>query len=87
MRGFILLTALVFASLAPLDICAEEKDWEKDLLEELVNVKDGKMTIQEYGLLSFPATPNKKVQIRLYSEAPAKDVITRDNFVAITTMF
>ena len=71
----------------PFVVDAAEEDWKKELLEEVVEVKNGKMTSLKFGLLSFPwaAKKDKKAQVRLYSEAPSRGIISRDNFVAITT--
>ena len=55
------------------------------LLEDIVKIKDGKMVITEFGLLSVPSLPDEKIQLKIYSEAPSDSVISRDNFVATTT--
>lgn len=57
-----------------------------EILEEIVKIKDDKMVITEFGLLSVPSLPDEKIQLKLYSEAPSDSVISRDNFVAATTM-
>ena len=85
MRHVIALIVLVFVAVVPSDSYAKDNEWEKKLLKEIVKIKDGKMTIEEFGLLSFPWAPDEKLQLSLYSEAAARDLITRDNFVAITT--
>lgn len=82
----LVLTYVCQVSLVSLEINADETDIEKKLFEEIVKIVDGKMVSTEYGLLSFPAVSNEKRQIKLYAEVPAEGVISRDNFVAITTM-
>lgn len=86
-----LLRLLVFSfvcliSLAPHRIDAAETDIEKKLFKETVKIDDGKMTSTEFGLLSFPMLSDERTQFKLYAEAPAVGVISRDNFVAITTL-
>ena len=81
--------SLVFAcmiSLVPHKTKATETDYQKELLEEIVKIKDGKMVITEFGLLSVLSLPDEKIQLKLYSEAPSDSVISQDNFVAATTM-
>ena len=59
---------------------------EGELLEEAVEIKEDKMVIEEFGLLSIPSAPDASMQLKLYSEAPAAGVVSRDNLVAITAM-
>ena len=84
---FILVLSFVCLILfVPHRINAAETDIEKKLFEEIVEVVDGKMVSTEFGLLSFPSVSNEKTQFKLYAEVPADGVISRDNFIAITTM-
>ena len=69
------------ALFAPPVIEAEKTDRVKKLLEEVVQFENGKMTIREFGLLSFPWAPDEKIQLGFYSEAPKSGVVSRDNFV------
>lgn len=71
-------------SLTPHGIDAAETDIEKRLFKETVIIEDGKMTSTEFGLLSFPMLSDERTQYKLYAEAPAVGVISRDNFVAMT---
>ena len=73
-----------YALFAPPATEATEEDRVKKLLEEVVKIESGKMTIQEFGLLSFPWAPDEKIQLRLHSEVPDSGVVSRDNFVGIT---
>ena len=83
--GFLLVCANS-PFLAPNQANAADGDWKKKLLEEAVAIEGEKMVTLEYGLLAFPAVPDATTQLKFYSEAPADSVISRDNFVAITTM-
>lgn len=66
-------------------VSAAETEVEEKLSREIVKIVDGKMVSTEYGLLSFPLVSSEKTQYKLYAEVPAEGVISRDNFVAITT--
>jgi len=56
--------------------------------DDLVKVRDYKFIINEYSLCTVKrprgAGVNPKFQLETYSEAPAANVISRDNFVAYT---
>ena len=78
---FLVLAALTFPN--PNTLEAEETTSVEKLLEEVVKVENDKMTMEEFGLLSFPWAPGDKTQLRFYSEAPRSGVISRDNFVAL----
>lgn len=85
--GWILcLVVACHALYAPSVIVAEETDRASKLLEEAVQFENGKMTIQEFSLLSFPWAPDEKIQLGFYSEAPESGVVSRDNFVGISSM-
>lgn len=85
--GWILYFVVVwYAPFSPTATEAAEEDPVKKLLKDVVNIENGKMTIREFGLLSFPWAPNEKIQVKGYSEAPDSGVISRDNFVGITSM-
>ncbi|MCY4352928.1 MAG: hypothetical protein OXC45_07470 [Gemmatimonadetes bacterium] len=79
-------SSLIFVCLLPFKANAAEKDYEKELLEEVVKFKDDKMIMQEFGLLSFPFSSDVKIQVKFYAEAPSEHVISRDMFVGITAM-
>lgn len=61
---------------------------ESSRQDDLVTVRDSKFIVEEYSLCEFHRPsgfgPTPKFQMRTYSEAPAEDVISRDNFVAYT---
>ena len=83
---FLVLSFVCLVSFMSHRINTAEADIEKKLFEEIVKVVDGKMVSTKYGLLSFPAVSSEKTQFKLYAEVPADGVVSRDNFVAITTM-
>lgn len=80
------ISAIVFACFLSFKTSAAETDYKKKLLEEIVEITDGKMTSLDFGLLSFSFLSDAKTQVKLYSEAPSEGVISRDNFVAITAL-
>ena len=86
LRSISCIVVMCHALFAPNGLEAKETDPEKKLLEEVVKFKSGKMSIQEFGLLSFPWAPDEKIQLRLRSEAPESGVVSRDNFVGITAV-
>ena len=86
-RGMLLLLTLACPlAVVPHRAIASEVDWQKELLEETVEIKEDKMVIEEFGLLSIPSAPDASMQLKLYSEAPAAGVVSRDNLVAISAM-
>lgn len=59
------------------------QDWQAELLEDMVTISAGKMTADDYTLVTFSNT--NTLQIKSYAEAPATGVISRDNFVSFFT--
>lgn len=66
---------------------AAQQDWKQQLAKELVTIKDGKMVYEEYDLakITLPDYQPVQLQLKIHSEAPANGVISRDNFVALTS--
>lgn len=64
---------------------AAEPAWKTDLVRDLVTVKDGVMTMDEAGLLSISTVPRTELRVHIKCDAPVKGVVSRDNFVAVTT--
>ena len=63
-------------------------EWEKMLKRDLVSVRGDKMIFQNHSLCKFGEKGQEKtvqLQVKTYGEAPAKGVISRDNFVAMNT--
>ena len=56
------------------------QDYQKQLLEDVVEIKSGKFTANDYTLLTL--TDGTTYQIKTSAEAPSVGVISRDNFVA-----
>jgi hypothetical protein len=59
--------------------------WKGELARELVTVKDGVMSMDEGGVLAVNTVEKTELRVRIKSESPVKGVVSRDNFVAITT--
>jgi hypothetical protein len=78
---------LVATSLFALEAAAQE--WRKELAEPLVKLTSGKMLIETHELCQIPSSRSRQqkstLQIKTRSEAPQGRLISRDNFVAITT--
>jgi hypothetical protein len=77
--AFAILTVAVLLKAGP----ASAEDWSRKLLEDAVQIKGGKMTSTDYGLLTLPLRKGKRLQIKWYAEAPASGVVSRDNFVGV----
>lgn len=85
MKTAFLILALVAAS--PVTGLAQN-DWQTQLRANLVAIRGTKMIYEEFGIykLTIPGYESTDYQTKIYAEAPATDVISRDNFVAFTTM-
>lgn len=57
---------------------------QKDLLEDIVKVENGKFTANDFTLLKL-SDGVTTFQIKSYAEAPSTGVISRDNFVLFFT--
>lgn len=64
---------------------SSEPAWKADLVRDLVTVKDGVMTMDEAGVLAISTVPRTELRVRIRCDAPVKGVVSRDNFVAVTT--
>jgi hypothetical protein len=62
-------------------------DWERQLRADLVVVRAGEMTTDEYNLvkIAVPGYEAVQLQVKIHAEAPVGGLISRDNFVALTT--
>ncbi len=76
-RLFLVVVSAVFALTA-------FAQTQEELLADLVVVKDGKFTITDY-VLAESEEDGDNAQIKMYAEAPAEGVISRDNFLALYT--
>lgn len=65
-----------------------QQDWEKELSEDLVELKENKMVIEDFALVKIDAEgfDPLSVQVKLYSEAPKNGLISRDTFVSLTPL-
>ena len=68
---------------------AVAQEWKQLLAKELVTIKAGKMVTDEYDLvkINVPGYQAVQLQLKVHAEAPAVGLMSRDNFVAITTQF
>jgi hypothetical protein len=68
---------------------ASAQDWGNMLSENLVTIESGKMVFEEFGLvkLQLPGYEQSRFQVKLHSEAPQDGIISRDNFVALTSSY
>lgn len=64
-----------------------QTDWRNKLSKDLVEYKDGKMVWEEYGIckLEMEGYEPISLQVQLHSEAPEGGIISRDNFIEITS--
>ena len=77
------LTVLLLAALLAGSL--EAQDWKQQLSKELVTVQGGKMLADGYDLvkIAVPGYEPVQFQIKVHAEAPASELISRDNFVAL----
>ena len=75
---------VVLLLLAPF---AQAQEWRDELKADVVKIHDSKMHWDEVGLykIQLPGQALTQVQVKVHAEAPANGVISRDNFVALTT--
>lgn len=77
-----LLLSAAFLATAP----AQEK-WRKELSADVVQTKDGKMTIEKAEIFKTEEEGESvRLQIKLNAECPESAGISRDNFVAFTVV-
>jgi len=82
-KTFPLLTLLCVVGFS-----AAAQDWRQELKADLVTISGGKMTLNDVGLykIEIPGYQAAQVQVKVHSEAPAAGIISRDNFVSLTTL-
>lgn len=77
--------AILFGSI--LYFFAAASSWgqtsKAELLKDIVKVVGSKMTSNDYTLVTF--SNGNSLQVKAYAEAPATGLISRDNFIALTT--
>jgi hypothetical protein len=64
------------------------QDWRTQLKSDFVVIRGGKMSYDKVGLykLNVPGYQPAQVQVKVHSEAPQTGPVSRDNFVALTTL-
>jgi hypothetical protein len=74
---------LVLASTA-----VSAQDWRAQLKADAVVIQGGKMIYDEVGLYKLTVTGYEpaQVQVKVHSEAPVGGLVSRDNFVSLTTL-
>ncbi len=74
----------LFSLLGP---SARAQEWRQQLKSDVVTLRAGKMVYDEVGLfkLDVPGFQPAQVQVKVHSEAPQGGLVSRDNFVGLTT--
>ena len=74
-------------ALAVMTSVGQAQDWQQELSEDLVTIEGGKMVLEDFGIIqvAFEGYEPVQHQVKVHAEAPEGGVVTRDNFVAITT--
>jgi len=80
-------TVLLLLTFIPL-VQAQTPEWEAELGEDLVEMRGDKMVIEDYALvkMSVQGQETNNLQVKLSAEAPKDGIISRDNFVNLTSM-
>jgi len=83
MRALHVVVALLV--LSPL---AHAQEWRDQLKADVVKIHESKMLCDEVGLykVQLEGYPPAQMQVKVHSEAPVDGVISRDNFVSLTTL-
>ena len=82
-KFFILVCFLIFA----INVSIASAGTKEDMKKDIVQIIDGKMTAQEFGLyhININGYEPEKFQVKFYAEAANTGFISRDYFVAIYT--
>jgi hypothetical protein len=77
-------TMLVVLGVTPVSA----QDWRAQLKADAVVIRGGKMIYDEVGLykLKVAGYEPAQVQVKVHSEAPQGGLVSRDNFVSLTTL-
>ncbi len=86
MKRLFLPISLFLAVLFAAPVAASAYDWKADMKRDLVTVEDGKMKYSELEICEVEGK-SKAIQIQWNAEAPAKGLISRDQFVASVAGF
>jgi len=60
------------------------QNYQARLLKDVVKIVGKKMTFNHYTMIAL--SNGNKIQVKTYSEAPSSGVISRDNFVAFSSI-
>ena len=86
MKKLILTILAVCASCAAYaDEKAAASFWRDELVRDIVTVNGSVMTMEEGGILSINTVQPTELRVKIVCDAPAKGVISRDNFVVVVT--
>jgi len=74
--------------LAVLASSVRSQDWRAQLSADAVMVSGGKMLYDEVGLYRIQVSgyQDAQVQVKLHAEAPASGLVSRDNFISLSTL-
>ena len=77
---------IILVLLAATSVSAQ--DWRAQLKAEAVVIRSGKMLYDEVGLYKIKVAGYEpaQVQVKIHSEAPQGGLVSRDNFVSLTTL-
>ena len=80
------LSGIIMLVLAASQVSAQE--WRAQLKAESVVIRGGKMIYDEVGLYKIKVARYEpaQVQVKVHSEAPQGGLVSRDNFVSLTTL-
>jgi hypothetical protein len=80
------LPGIILLLLAATVVSAQE--WRAQLKADGVIIRNGKMLYDEVGLYKIKVTgyDTAQVQVSVHSEAPQGGLVSRDNFVSLTTL-
>lgn len=87
MNRRIIFLAILSAILWAAPATAGDFDWKKELNRDLVTVENGKMKFSEYEVCTRKDKKKLALQFHWTAEAPAKGLISRDQFVSNVTGF
>ncbi len=78
----------LLAAFVAVPLHAQQESWRADLQRDLVEFREGKMVIEGFSIdkVTLPQYESVEFQVAYYAEATAVGVISRDNFVAFTTL-
>ena len=79
-------SSVVLLLLAATSVRAQ--DWRAQLKSDAVVIRSGKMLYDEVGMYKIKVAGYEpaQVQVKIHSEAPQGGVVSRDNFVSLTTL-